>query len=323
MSVSKESIAIEIKDIKKHFKEVKAVDGVSLKIRKGELFSILGPNGAGKTTLVRMLTTVLTPTAGDANVYGYSILTGKKEIVKKIGVCPQVITIYEVLKAEENVEFIAIMHGMTRKEAKEKTRKILEDFGIAGRKDWSKHFSGGMQRRLNLAMSLVFEPEILFLDEPTAGLDPQARRLVWDYIRDLKNRDITIILMTHDMVEADSLSDRIAFIDQGKIIAEGTPTELKEKYGSDNALEVSFLEQEDLEIIRDNIKNIPFVVNWNESSRKERNTLLISFQGGLKSLMKLLQQGFIDSIDEVENIKFRQNSLEDVFLNLTGKRLRD
>ncbi|HUW90665.1 MAG TPA: ATP-binding cassette domain-containing protein [Candidatus Nanopelagicaceae bacterium] len=323
MSVSKESIAIEIKDIKKHFKEVKAVDGVSLKIRKGELFSILGPNGAGKTTLVRMLTTILTPTAGDANVNGHSILTGKKEIVKKIGVCPQVITIYEVLKAEENVEFIAIMHGMTRKEAKEKTRKILEDFGIAGRKDWSKRFSGGMQRRLNLAMSLVFEPEILFLDEPTAGLDPQARRLVWDYIRDLKNRDITIILMTHDMVEADSLSDRIAFIDQGKIIAEGTPTELKEKYGSDNALEVSFLEQEDLEIIRDNIKNIPFVVNWNESSRKERNTLLISFQGGLKNLMKLLQQGFIDSIDEVENIKFRQNSLEDVFLNLTGKRLRD
>ena len=323
MSVSKESIAIEIKDIKKHFKEVKAVDGVSLKIRKGELFSILGPNGAGKTTLVRMLTTILTPTAGDANVNGHSILTGKKEIVKKIGVCPQVITIYEVLKAEENVEFIAIMHGMTRKEAKEKTRKILEDFDIAGRKDWSKRFSGGMQRRLNLAMSLVFEPEILFLDEPTAGLDPQARRLVWDYIRDLKNRDITIILMTHDMVEADSLSDRIAFIDQGKIIAEGTPTELKEKYGSDNALEVSFLEQEDLEIIRDNIKNIPFVVNWNESSRKERNTLLISFQGGLKNLMKLLQQGFIDSIDEVENIKFRQNSLEDVFLNLTGKRLRD
>jgi len=323
MSVSKESIAIEIKDIKKHFKEVKAVDGVSLKIRKGELFSILGPNGAGKTTLVRMLTTILTPTAGDANVNGHSILTGKKEIVKKIGVCPQVITIYEVLKAEENVEFIAIMHGMTRKEAKEKTRKILEDFGIAGRKDWSKRFSGGMQRRLNLAMSLVFEPEILFLDEPTAGLDPQARRLVWDYIRDLKNRDITIILMTHDMVEADSLSDRIAFIDQGKIIAEGTPTELKEKYGSDNALEVSFLEQEDLEIVRDNIKNIPFVVNWNESSRKERNTLLISFQGGLKNLMKLLQQGFIDSIDEVENIKFRQNSLEDVFLNLTGKRLRD
>ena len=323
MSIIREQIAIETKNLKKQFKEVKAVDGVSLKIKKGELFSILGPNGAGKTTLVRMLTTVLTPTAGDANVNGHSILTGKNEIVKKIGVCPQVITIYEVLRAEENVEFVAAMHGMPRKEAKEKTKKLLEDFGIAGRKDWSKRFSGGMQRRLNLVMSLIFDSEILFLDEPTAGLDPQARRLVWDFIRDLKNKDITIILMTHDMVEADSLSDRVAIIDHGKIIAEGTPAELKEKYGSDNVLEVSFLEQEDLDLVKRNIQDIPFVVNSSEIHRKERKTLLISFQGGLKNLVKLLQQGLIDNIDEVENMKFRQNSLENVFLNLTGRRLRD
>ncbi len=321
--MNQDSIAIEIKDLKKYFKEVKAVDGVSLKIKKGELFSILGPNGAGKTTLVRMLTTILTPTDGDANVNGHSILTGKNEIVKKIGVCPQVITIYEVLRAEENVEFVAAMHGMPRDESKEKAKKLLEDFGIAGRKDWSKRFSGGMKRRLNLAMSLIFEPEILFLDEPTAGLDPQARRLVWDFIRELKNKDITIILMTHDMVEADSLSDRVAIIDHGKIIAKGTPTELKEKYGSDNALEVSFIEQEDLEIVKKNIQNIPFVANSSEIQRKERKTLIISFQGGLKNLVRLLQQGLIDNIDEVENMKFRQNSLEDVFLNLTGRRLRD
>jgi ABC-2 type transport system ATP-binding protein len=323
MSVSKESIAIEIKDLKKYFKEVKAVDGVSLKIRKGELFSILGPNGAGKTTLVKMLTTVLTPTSGDAYINGHSILTGKNEIVKNIGVCPQVITIYEVLRAEENVEFVAAMHGIPHKKAKEKARRLLEDFGIAGRKDWSKRFSGGMQRRLNLVMSLVFEPEILFLDEPTAGLDPQARRLVWDFIRDLKKKDITIILMTHDMVEADSLSDHIAIIDNGKIIAEGTPTELKDRYGSDNSLEVSFFEQEDLDLVKKNIQDIPFVVNSSEIHRKERKTLFISFQGGLKNLVKLLQQSLIDNIDEVENMKFRQNSLEDVFLNLTGRRLRD
>ena len=323
MSKLNDSIIIEMKELKKHFKEVKAVDGISLKIKKGELFSILGPNGAGKTTLVRMLTTVLTPTAGDAFVNGYSILTGKKEIVKKIGVCPQDIIIYDVLRAEENVEFVAAMHDMPRKEAKEKTKKLLEDFGIAGRKDWSKLFSGGMQRRLNLAMSLVFEPEILFLDEPTAGLDPQARRLVWDYIRDLKDKDITIILLTHDMVEADSLSDQVAVIDHGKIIAEGTPTELKEKYGSDNALEISFLKQEDLELVKNNIQNLPYVANSSEIHRKERKTLLIAFQGGLKNLVKLLQQGLIENIDEVENMKFRQNSLEDVFLNLTGRRLRD
>ena len=323
MSMTNDSVIIEIKDLKKHFKEVKAVDGVSLKIKKGELFSILGPNGAGKTTLVRMLTTILTPTSGDAFINGHSILTGKKEIVKKIGVCPQDITIYEVLRAEENVEFVASMHGISREEAKQKAKTLLENFGIAGRRDWSKHFSGGMQRRLNLVMSLVFDPEILFLDEPTAGLDPQARRLVWDFIGDLKQKDITIILMTHDMVEADSLSDRVAIIDNGKIIVQGTPTELKEKYGSDNVLEVSFLEQEDLEIVKNNLKNISFVANWKEISRKERKTLLIAFQGGLKNLVKVLQQGLIENIDEVENMKFRQNSLEDVFLNLTGKRLRD
>ena len=323
MSEVQNSVIIEIEDLKKHFKEVKAVNGVSLKIKKGELFSILGPNGAGKTTLVRMLTTVLTPTSGNAFVNGHSILTGKKEIVKKIGVCPQDITIYEVLRAEENVEFVASMHGIPRKMAKEKTKRLLEEFGIAGRKDWSKRFSGGMQRRLNLIMALVFDPEILFLDEPTAGLDPQARRLVWDFIRDLKSKNITIILMTHDMVEADSLSDRVAIIDQGKIIAQGTPTELKEKYGSDNMLEVSFVEQEDLEVVKKNIENIPYVANWSESHRKERNSLLISFQGGLKNLVKLLQQGLIENINEVENMKFRQNSLEDVLLNLTGRRLRD
>jgi len=323
MSTNNNSVIIEIKDLKKHFKEVKAVDGISLKIKKGELFSILGPNGAGKTTLARMLTTILTPTSGDAYVNGHSILTGKKEIVKKIGVCPQEITIYDVLRAEENVEFVASMHGMAHKKAKGKTKELLEDFGIAGRKDWAKNFSGGMQRRLNLAMALIFDPEILFLDEPTAGLDPQARRLVWDYIRDLKEKNITIILMTHDMVEADSLSDRVAIIDQGKIIAQGTPPELKEKYGSDNVLEVSFVEKSELDLVKMNIEKIPFIVNLSEIHRKERNTLLIAFQGGLKNLVKILQQGFIGNIDEVENMKFRQNSLEDVFLNLTGRRLRD
>ncbi|MFW9878933.1 MAG: ABC transporter ATP-binding protein [Candidatus Thorarchaeota archaeon] len=323
MIKNNDSVIIDIKDLKKYFKEVKAVDGVSLKIKKGELFSILGPNGAGKTTLVRMLTTVLTPTSGDAFIDDHSILTGKKEIVKIIGVCPQDITIYEVLRAEENVEFVAAMHGIPHKEAKVKTSSLLEKFGIAGRRDWAKNFSGGMQRRLNLAMALVFEPKILFLDEPSAGLDPQARRLVWDFIRDLKKEDITIILMTHDMQEADILSDHVAIIDQGKIIALGTPTELKEEFGSDNVLEISFVNQEDVETAKRNLEKITFVTDWKEYDKKGRKTVLIPFQGGLKNLVKILQQGIIGNIDEVENIKFRQNSLENVFLNLTGRRLRD
>lgn len=323
MSSDDNSVIIEIKNLKKHFKEVNAVDGISLNIRKGELFSILGPNGAGKTTLTRMLTTILTPTSGDATIKGFSILKNKDDIVRIIGVCPQDITIYDILRAEENVEFVANMHGMSKKDAREKTKKILDEFGIAGRKDWSKHFSGGMQRRLNLAMALVFEPEILFLDEPTAGLDPQARRLVWDFIGDLKRKDTTIILMTHDMVEAELLSDRIAIIDQGKIIAQGTPTELKEMYGSDNVLEISFFEQEHLELVKEKIAKISFITHWKEIDKDGNKSLLISFYGGLKNLISIIQQGFTGSIDNVEDLKFRQNSLEDVFLNLTGRRLRD
>jgi ABC-2 type transport system ATP-binding protein len=323
MSLLINSNIIEIKDLKKYFKEVKALDGISLQIRKGELFSILGPNGAGKTTLIRILTTILTPTSGDALIKDFSILKSKNEIVKLIGVCPQNITIYEVLRAEENVEFVAYMHGMSKREAKEKTRKLLEDFGIAGRKDWSKNFSGGMQRRLNLAMALIFEPEILFLDEPTAGLDPQARRLVWDYINELKKKNMTIILMTHDMIEADVLSDRIAIIDQGKIIATGTPNELKEKYGSDNTLEIVFTNQEQLELVRRNIKDLPFISNSIESNVNGNETLMVSFKGGLKNFVDIIQRGFDKNNEEVEDIRFRQNSLEDVFLNLTGRRLRD
>ena len=323
MSLDTNSTIIEIKDIKKHFKEINAVDGISLKIRKGELFSILGPNGAGKTTLARMLTTVLTPTSGDALIKDFSILRNKDDIVKIIGVCPQDITIYDILRAEENVEFVAGMHGMSQKDTKEKTEKILEEFGIAGRRDWSKHFSGGMQRRLNLAMALVFDPEVLFLDEPTAGLDPQARRLVWDYIRDLKNKETTIILMTHDMVEAELLSDRIAIIDHGKIIAQGTPTELKEKYGNDNTLEISFLEQEHLEQVKEKIRKISFITNWKEIEKNGSKTLVISFHGGLKNFINIIQLGFTENIENVEDLRFRQNSLEDVFLNITGRRLRD
>ncbi len=321
--INNDSIIIDIQNIKKYFKDVKAVDGVSLKVKKGELFSILGPNGAGKTTLVRMLTTILSPTSGNAYVKGHNLKSEKSEIVRFIGVCPQEIVIYDILRAEENVEFVAHMHGISNKDAKEKAKILLEEFGIAGRKTWSKNFSGGMKRRLNLVMALVFDPEILFLDEPTAGLDPQARRLVWDYIRELKNKDITIILMTHDMVEAETLSDRVAIIDRGKIIAQGTPTELKEKHGSDNVLEISFIEQIDLKIVKNSIGKIPFVTNSKEISKKERKTLLISFKGGLKEFIHILQSGIINNIDEVQNMKFRQNSLEDVFLNLTGRRLRD
>lgn len=320
MEALSEETSIEMKGLKKHFGKIKAVDGVDLKIKKGELFSLLGPNGAGKTTLARILTTVLTPTGGAATINGHDIKKGKDEVVKIIGVCPQEITIYDILTAEENVIFVAQMHGIPKKEAKEKAKDLLEQFGIAGRKDKSKNFSGGMKRRLNLAMALINDPEVLFLDEPTAGLDPQARRLVWDFIGRLKEKGITIILLTHDMVEADALSDHVAIIDQGKIIALGTPTELKDMHGSGNVLEISFKTDEDLNLVKNKLEENSHVSDWRENGN---HSLYISFKGGFKNFVSIMQNGMFAMIDDVEHIKFRQNSLEDVFLNITGRRLRD
>jgi len=312
-TVIEKSTVIEIQNIKKHFKDIKAVDGVSLNIQKGELFSILGPNGAGKSTLARLLTTVLTPTSGDATIKGHSIKTGKSSIIKLIGVCPQEIVIYDILTAEENVIFVAQMHDIPFKKAKEKAKTLLEKLDIGGRKIWAKKFSGGMKRRLNLIMALVHEPEILFLDEPTAGLDPQARRIVWDFIRDLKNKGVTIVLMTHDMIEADSLSDHVAIIDHGKIIAQGSPTELKEKHGSENVIEITFSEKEDLNIVKNQCDNISSVNNYNVIGER---TLLISFKGGMKNFIEIFQKLIlVENINDVETMNFRQNTLEDVFLN--------
>ncbi len=290
-----------------------------MNIKEGELFGILGPNGAGKTTLIRMITTTLTPSSGDAKINELSIKKQKKEIVKLIGVCPQENVFYNELTAEENVIFVAQMHGIPMENSKIRAEAILTKLGIAGKKRWAKKFSGGMKKRLNLAMSLVHEPKILILDEPTAGLDPQARRLVWDLIRNLKGKGNTIILLTHDMLEADALSDHIAIIDNGKIIANGTPTELKDEHGGENILEISFYNETDVDIMKNQLKEISFVQNWKEFGEK---TFFIPFKGGMKNYLKILQR-MSEKINDVENMKFRQNSLEDVFLNLTGRRLRD
>lgn len=317
--VSSENI-IRTHDLKKYYGSIKAVDGVSIQIQKGEIFGLLGPNGAGKSTTIRMLTTVLTADEGDATIAGHSIKTRaeKYTIRQMIGVCPQEITIYNELTAEENAIFVAQMHDYSQREATKKAIALLEKMGIAGRKDKAKNFSGGMKRRLNVVMALVHEPTIAFLDEPTAGLDPQARRVVWDFIRDLKDSGMTVLLTTHDMVEADAVSDHVAIIDHGKIIANGTPDELKEQFGSGNVLEIEFHEQNQLKSTKEKIEEIDHVTKVTAFGDKK---LLITFSGGLRTFMTILQRGITE--ESVEAMSFRQNSLEDAFLHLTGRRLRD
>ena len=307
---------IEVQDLEKSFNGIKAVDGISLKIRKGELFSLLGPNGAGKSTTIRMLTTVLKPTNGDARIKDYSLIKEKNKIKPLIGVCPQENVIFKALTAEDNVEFVGRMHGMDPVDIKKRTNTLLEKMNIAGRKKPSKTFSGGMKRRLNLVMSLIHQPQILFLDEPTAGLDPQARRLVWDFIKDLKNTGVTIILTTHDMLEADALSDHIAIMDLGKIIAFGTLEELKSSSSNGNILEFSFSSRDELIQAKSKLERITNVKNISEM---DNNKLIISFTGGVMTFKREI----LREIESFKALHFREDSLEDIFLKLTGRGLRD
>ena len=307
---------IEVQDLEKSFNGIKAVDGISLKIRKGELFSLLGPNGAGKSTTIRMLTTVLKPSNGNARIKDYSLIKEKDKIKPLIGVCPQENVVFKALTAEDNVEFVGHMHGMDPVDLKKRTNILLEKMNIAGLKKSAKSFSGGMKRRLNLVMSLVHHPQILFLDEPTAGLDPQARRLVWDFIKELKNTGMTIILTTHDMVEADALSDHIAIMDHGKIIAFGTLEELKKDSKNGNILEFSFSSKKELIHVKNKLERIN---NIKKITTMENNKLIISFTGGVKTF----KQEILHEIESFESLHFREDSLEDIFLKLTGRGLRN
>ncbi len=307
---------IEVQDLTKSFNGLKAVDGISLKIRKGELFSLLGPNGAGKSTTIRMLTTVLKPSNGDARITEYSLIKEKSKIKPLIGVCPQENVVFEALTAEDNVEFVGRMHGMNPADLKERTKFLLEKMNIAGRKKATKTFSGGMKRRLNLVMSLIHQPQILFLDEPSAGLDPQARRLVWDFIKELKNTGMTIVLTTHDMIEADALSDHIAIMDQGKIIAFGTLDELKSGSSNGNILELSFSTRKALIKAKNTLTQMKNVKSVKEM---QNNKLTISFSGGIETF----KQEILPNVDSFKSLHFREDSLEDIFLKLTGRGLRD
>ncbi|MDO8885961.1 ABC transporter ATP-binding protein [Candidatus Oleimmundimicrobium sp.] len=217
----------------KSFNDTKAVNGVSFSIHKGEIFGLLGPNGAGKTTTIRMLSTVLEPDHGDATIGDYSIRHNGNEARNLIGVCPQELALYEDLSALDNLIFFGRMAGLNAKEAKTQAVANLELVGLTERaKGKIKKFSGGMKRRINMAISLMGHPRFLFLDEPTVGIDPQSRNNIYETIEGLRNNGITILYTTHYMEEADRLCNRIAIMDGGEIIRLGTPDELKSEIGS-------------------------------------------------------------------------------------------
>lgn len=305
--------AIAVQGVTKRYQSVTAVEHFTLQVARGTIFGLLGPNGAGKTTLVRILTTLIRPTAGNAFVEGHSILTAGRTVRSLIGVVPQENNLDRYLTARENLVFHARMHGMKSADYNPHIDRLLDLVGLAGRQhDFPDTFSGGMQRRLVVARALVHHPQVLFLDEPTTGLDPQSRRAVWDYVQSLKQK-MTIFLTTHYMDEADSLCDRIVIMDHGKTLVDGTAAQLKEGLAHAHVYEVEF--RRDSDRYAELLSGLPFVRNLERTG----NLFRLSFtdEESLKPFMDLIGSA------DIRKVCLREPSLEDVFIELTGKKVRE
>ena len=303
---------IEAMALTKRFNEkVTAVDAIDLSIPRGEIFGLLGPNGAGKTTTLSMLVTIQRPTSGRARVAGIDVSEKPAQVRKRVGIVFQEPSLDSILTARENLELHGRLYGVPPRELKPRIQEMLELVNLEKRADdLVKTFSGGMKRRLEIARGLMHKPEVLFLDEPTLGLDPATREHIWQYIRELRDaRGTTVVLTTHYMEEADSLCDRIAIIDHGKIVALGTPAELKRGLGGDTV--VLTAPQADKERLR----ALPFVKKLEERAGQ----LVLTVESAATNLSKIVTAAG----DDVRSIDVRTPRLEDVFLAMTGKEFRD
>jgi ABC-2 type transport system ATP-binding protein len=304
--------AIRVDGLAKSFGNLKAVAGVDFSVEQGELFALLGPNGAGKTTTIKMLCCLLRPSGGTATILGHDIRRDPLSVKRVIDVSPQETAIAEHLTAWENLEMMAGLHGIDTALSKERTGELLEMMGLARRaSERVKKYSGGMKRRLSLAMALISDPQVLFLDEPTLGLDPQSRRAIWDHIEKLKGTK-TIVHTTHYLEEADALADRIAVIDEGRIIAMGTPDELKKSLsdGQVMVVECADLNDEAVDALRQVYPNL---------TRSDGGIEIRAERVDLYDIMDVLRPRGIT----IDSSHRKQVTLDDVFLELTGKQLRE
>jgi ABC-2 type transport system ATP-binding protein len=303
---------IELRNVSKSYENLVAVKDVSFVVPKGSVFGLLGPNGAGKTTLVNMLTTLLRPTSGFISVGGNDVVREGAKVRSLIGVVPQDNNLDRYLTARENLILHAKMNGMDSSVYKPKIDELLSLLGLADRqRDFPNKYSTGMQRRLVLARALVHDPKILFLDEPTTGLDPQAKWAIWDYFLSLKGRR-TLFLTTHNMEEADLLCDQVNIIDNGSLIASGTSDQLKEKVESAWFYEIE-VNQKSEEYVKA-LAKLPFI----ESASLVDGLIQVCLkkEGTLGNLVEKID------LKDLKKISSRQPSLEDVFLKLTGRKLR-
>jgi len=308
--------AIEIKNLSKHFDKLKAVDRISFIIKEGEMFGLLGPNGAGKTTTIKMLATILSPTDGGAKVWNHDIHEEPDEVRRAIGIVFQDPAIDDYLTGEENLDFHARMYGMKKDIRNERIKTVLKLVNLSDKADvLVKEYSGGMKRRLEIARGLMHYPKVLFLDEPTLGLDAQTRRAIWEYIKKLnKEEKITIILTTHYMEEADYLCDRVAIIDMGKILAIDSPENLKEKIGGD----IISLKASDTKKLEKIYKKESYVNNI----KMHDGHINLYVEKPEKRIPKIIEMANKAKV-EIHSANIHRPTLEDVFLHYTGRKIRE
>lgn len=303
--------AIEVKNVAKHFGDVKALNGVTLKAEQGKILGLLGPNGAGKTTLVKILSTLIVPTKGTARVLGNDVSENPDKVRAVIGLTGQYAAVDEYLTGLENLEMVGRLYRLSKADAKKRAEELVEQFDMqkAARRP-VRTYSGGMKRKIDLAMSLIASPPVIFLDEPTTGLDPRSRLMMWESVKSLTKSGTTILLTTQYMDEADHLADNIVVIDNGNVIAEGTPEKLKAKVGSER-----------LEIVVSQNTNFAearkVVTGTGIQLHEDQRLISITTKGGVGRLKEVLGQ--LDAANvEVETISLHRPTLDDVFMSLTG-----
>jgi ABC-2 type transport system ATP-binding protein len=310
--------AVEVQSITKKFGDFIAVDNVSFSVEAGETFGFLGPNGAGKTTLIRMLTTLLRPTSGDARVACCEVVKDPEAVRREIGVVPQAMTSDLDLTGYENMDIYGRFYGIPTHERRARIANLLETVGLTPRaQDLVATYSGGMRRRLEIARVLVHKPNILFLDEPTIGLDPQSRQVIWNFLRSFKEEDtMTIFLTTHYMDEAEEYCDRVAIIDHGTIIAIGSPEELKKQIPGKDIISLK------LDTLTDRLVSMVQQLIFVHTVTVEENFLRIGVDNGAQNLLELLESVKAAG-GAVLSTTIHEQSLDDVFIYHTGKAIRD
>jgi ABC-2 type transport system ATP-binding protein len=310
---------LKVNDLVKKYGDLVAVKGISFDIQEGEIFSLLGPNGAGKTTTISILSTLLIPTSGDASVCGYSVTQDPMAVKKLIGVVPQEIALYDELSALENLKFWGQMYNLSGKALSMRVEEVLEQIGLKDRaKERIKTYSGGMKRRVNIAVGLLHKPRLLFMDEPTVGIDPQSRRAILESVKELNQSGMTILYTTHYMEEAQELSDRVGIIDYGELIALGTQAELTAQVGETDTLILHLGEQEDPVYLAESISGMDGVLQANPTDHEVAIVTPSAEELLAPVVSRVNELGYT-----IYSIDVREPNLEAVFLHLTGRALRD